>query len=199
MNAAAQYNGDSLLPLQERIACGDSAAFRQLFHLFYTRLSQFATSIIKSEEIAGEVVDEVFVRLWTNRATIGSIQNLRVYLYQAVKNESLNYLSRKAHQHIYEPFDDIYIQLNDDLSPERLMITQELISKIRAAVDALPPRCKMVFKLVREDGLKYREVAEILNLSHKTVDAQMVIAIGRIREALKEEMHLFPRIFFQKK
>ncbi|MBN8688715.1 MAG: RNA polymerase sigma-70 factor [Chitinophagales bacterium] len=170
-----------------------------MFHLFYTRLSQFATSIIKSEEIAGEVVDEVFVRLWTNRSTIGSIQNLRVYLYQAVKNESLNYLSRKAHQHIYEPFDDIYIQLNDDLSPERLMITQELISKIRAAVDALPPRCKMVFKLVREDGLKYREVAEILNLSHKTVDAQMVIAIGRIREALKEEMHLFPRIFFQKK
>jgi len=199
MNAAAQNNGDALHPLQELIARGDSAAFRQLFHLFFTRLSQFAASLIKSEEVAGEVVDEVFVRLWTNRATIDKIVNLRVYLYQAVKNEALNYLSRKAHQHIYEPFDDIHIQLKDDLSPERLMITQELINKIRAAVDALPPRCKMIFKLVREDGLRYREVAEILNLSHKTVDAQMVIAISRIREALKDELQLYPQVFFQKK
>jgi RNA polymerase sigma-70 factor (ECF subfamily) len=116
-----------------------------------------------------------------------------------VKNESLNYLSRKAHQHLYEPFDDINIQLSDDMNPEKLMMTKELLNKIRSAVDELPARCKLIFKLVREDGLRYKEVADILNLSVKTVDAQMVIAVSRIRETMKEELHLAPRNYFQKK
>ncbi|MBI3137241.1 MAG: RNA polymerase sigma-70 factor [Sphingobacteriales bacterium] len=190
INFSPENTGDSLQPLQALIAGGDEAAFRQLFNLLFGKLTRFAHSLVKSDEVAADIVDGVFVRVWSNRISIVSIGNLRVYLYRAVKNEALNYLSRKAHLHIYEPFDDINIQLKDEMSPERLMITQELLNKIRAAVDALPPRCKMIFKLVREDGLRYREVADILNLSAKTVDAQMVIAIGRIREAMKEDLHL---------
>ena len=64
------------------------------------------------------------------------------------------------------------------------MITAELFRKIEKAVDELPPRCKMIFKLVRQDGLKYKEVAEILDVSTNTVDAQMVIAVKRISEKL---------------
>lgn len=199
MDCLPLNTGDQLQPLQALIAQGDQAAFRQLFHLLFHKLSRFAQSLIRSEDVAGEIVDEVFVRVWNNRDNIMSIGNLRVYLYRAVKNEALNYLSRKAHLHIYEPFDDINIQLRDELNPERLMITQELLNKIRAAVDQLPPRCKLIFKLVREDGLRYREVADILNLSAKTVDAQMVIAVSRIRETMKDEIHLAPRNFFQKK
>jgi RNA polymerase sigma-70 factor (family 1) len=199
MNCLPENTGDHIMSLQVLIARSDQAAFRQLFHLLFQKLSRFAHSLIKTDDVAAELVDEVFVRLWNNRENIMSVSNLRVYLYRAVKNESLNYLSRKAHLHIYEPFDDINIQLRDELSPERLMITQELLNKIRAAVDQLPPRCKMIFKLVREDGLRYREVAEILNLSVKTVDAQMVIAISKIREVMKEDLHFTPRNFFKKK
>ncbi len=199
MNCFEQHSEDKLFSLQPLVAQGDQGAFRQLFHLLYSNLTRFASSLIQSEDVAAEIVDEVFVRIWNNRESIPSITNLRVYLYRAVKNESLNYLSRKAQLHIYEPFDDINIQLRDESDPERLLMTKELLSKIRAAVDALPARCKLIFKLVREDGLRYKEVAEILNLSIKTVDAQMVIAISRIRETMKDELYLAPRNFFQKK
>jgi RNA polymerase sigma-70 factor (ECF subfamily) len=76
------------------------------------------------------------------------------------------------------------------------MVSREIAVSINNAVNSLPPKCKMVFMLVKEDGLKYKEVADILNLSIKTVDAQMVIAINRIRKSLKE---LLPMPRSQKK
>jgi RNA polymerase sigma-70 factor (family 1) len=129
-------------------------------------------------------VDDVLVQIWKNRETLPQIENLRVYLYTATKNTSLNYLSRKARIMVTEPFDDINVQLQDEQCPEQQMITEELFRKIHSAVDDLPPRCKMIFKLVREDGLRYKDVAEILNISVNTVDAQMVVAVKKIREAV---------------
>lgn len=176
---------DSFYYLKQLIAKGDEAAFRKVFDLFFTPLFEFARSLVKSKEAATEITDAVFIRLWNNRANITGIENLKVYLYKAVKNASLNHLSRKAHLSMQEPFDDVDVHLKDVQSPEQLLITKELLGRIRDAVEQLPTRCKMVFKLVREDGLKYKEVADILNLSVKTIDAQMVIAINRIREQLK--------------
>ncbi len=185
--------------LKLRIATGSEAAFRQLFdHLFFP-LSQFAFSLVKSKDAATEIVDEIFIRLWNNRSDISSIENLKVYLYKSAKNASLNYLARTAKRSINEPFDEIHVQLTDGYNPESLMITSEILVKIREAVETLPPRCKMIFKLVREDGLKYKEVAEVLNISYKTVDAQMVIAVNAIREKIKMHLDLPARKIFQKK
>ena len=135
------------------------------------------------KEAATEVVDDVWVRIWKNRVTLPQIENLRVYLYTATKNAALNYLSRKAKTMVTEPFNDINVQLRDEHCPEQQMITQEIFSKIHAAVQDLPPRAKIIFKLVREDGLRYSEVAEILKISKNTVDAQMVIAVKKIKGA----------------
>jgi RNA polymerase sigma-70 factor (family 1) len=173
--------------LKEKIAGGDEKAFRVLFDHFSARLTSFAYAMLKANDAATEVVDEVFVQIWKKRRQITTIQNLRVYLYTATKNISLNYISRKAKEQLVEPFDYINIQLNDTESPEQKMITSEVLKKIRSAIDELPPRCKMIFKLVREDGLKYREVAGILNISVNTVDAQMVIAVKKISEKLRTD------------
>lgn len=170
--------------LKHLVAQGNEPAFRKLFNLLFAHLIQFAFSLVKSKNAATDIVDEVFIRLWKNRAAILSINNLRAYLYRAVRNSSLNYLSQKTRLDVFDPFDDFSIQLRQERSPEQLMVTKEIVEKIHEAVNSLPPRCKMVFMLVREDGLKYKEVAEILSLSVKTVDAQMVIAINRIREIL---------------
>lgn len=190
---------DVYLQLKLRIAANDEAAFRQLFDQLFLPLSQFAFSLVKSKDAATEITDEIFIRLWHNRKEIAAIENLKVYLYKAAKNASLNYLSRTARRNIEEPFDEVHVQLMDGHNPESLMITNEILGKIREAVDALPPRCKMIFKLIREDGLKYKEVAEVLNISIKTVDAQMVIAINAIRERLKSYMNLPAKKIFQKK
>ncbi len=184
--------------LTERLLSGDQQAFRTLFDHFSPGLMAFAGALLKNKEAAIEVVDEVFIKLWRNKAQAGNIDNMRVYLYTAVKNTALNYLSRQAQQQISASFDHIDIQLQDNYSPEQQLITAELFKKIQSAVNELPPRCKMIFKLVREDGLKYREVAEILNVSVNTVDAQMVIAVKRISEKVKMHVDFLPRVTVKK-
>lgn len=181
---------DRYLHLKMQIAKGNETAFRELFDLFFPLITQFVFSLIKSKDAATDITDDIFIRLWNKRTEIEKIENLKVYLYKAAKNASLNYISRSAGRNVHEPFDDISVQLKDESNPEQMMITAEMARKIIEAVNSLPPRCKIVFKLVREDGLKYKEVAEILNLSVKTVDAQMVIAVSRIREAMKSHLYL---------
>jgi RNA polymerase sigma-70 factor (ECF subfamily) len=127
------------------------------------------------------------------------INDLRVYLYTATKNASLNYISKKAKQIEVEPYENLQVQMTDVVSPEQIMITKEMLQKIKEAVDSLPPRCKLIFKFVREDGLSYSEVAEILGLSVKTIDAQMVIAVARIRGKLMNVIETSPNKIYLKK
>ena len=183
---------EAYLPeLLRQISEGHQAAFRKLYVLFYKRLFQFAFAIVKTREPAEEIVEDVFVKLWQKNVEARSIRNLRVYLYTATKNTALNYLSKKAKESITEPFDHIQIGLNGSaVTPEEILITAEMYKKILTAVEALPPRCKMIFKLVREDGLRYKEIAEILNISVNTIDAQMAIAVKRIATALQSEFGL---------
>jgi len=175
--------------LLDKIAAGDEPAFRQVYVNFYKRLFQFAQAIVKTREAAEEIVEDVFVRIWQQKTTIATIHNLRVYLYTATKNAALNYLSKKARESITEPFDHIHIELNGSgVSPEEILITAEMYRKLQEAVEALPPRCKMIFKLVREDGLRYKEIAGILNISVNTIDVHMAIAVKRIAAALGAEL-----------
>jgi RNA polymerase sigma-70 factor (ECF subfamily) len=174
-----------LKELQTRIAEGDETAFTQLYLHFSKKLNLFVISLVRSKEIAEELVEDVFVKLWGNRQHITDIENLTVYLYVAVKNKALTSLSQKAKELISAPFDFLDTTADEFSSdPYNLMITSEMMSQMQQAIDSLPPRCKMIFKLVREDGLKYKEVAEILNISVNTIDVQMAIAVKKICSAL---------------
>ena len=167
--------------IQEGIHAGNEQCLAELYRLFSKRLHHFARVITRSPEIAEEIVEDVFVKLWSNRHRINEVENLTVYLYVAVKNRSLNAISQKATELIRAPFDDLDIEAAQVTSdPYNLLITAEMMKRMQQAVDNLPPRCKMIFKLVREDGLKHREVAEILNISLNTVDVQMAVAIKKI-------------------
>lgn len=142
---------------------------------------QFAQSLVRSKEIAEELVEDVFVKLWANRFKAAEIENITVYLYVAVKNRALNALSQKAQDLVSAPFDFLDTTVDEFAAdPYDLMITAEMMDRMRQAIDSLPPRCKMIFKLIREDGLKYKEVAEILNISVNTIDVQMAIAVKKI-------------------
>ncbi len=181
--------------LQTRVAKGDEAAFTQLYIHFGKKLIQFAVSLVRSKEIAEELVEDVFVRLWANRNTITGIENLTVYLYVAVKNRSLNSLSNKARELIAAPFDYLDTTLDEFSSdPYDIMITSEMMANMQHAIDELPPRCKMIFKLIREDGLKYKEVADILNISVNTIDTQMAIAVKKICTSLQIKNSSKPRM-----
>ena len=188
MPANEQHTTVQLKELQIRVAGGDENAFTQLYLHFGKKLILFGVSLVRSKEIAEELVEDVFVRLWANRPGITGIENLTVYLYVAVKNKALNKLSQKAKELIAAPFDYLDTTMDEFATdPYDLMITSEMMAQMQQAIEALPPRCKMIFKLVREDGLKYKEVAEILNISVNTIDVQMAIAVKKICTALHIE------------
>lgn len=179
------HNAVQLKVLQEKIAIGDEAAFTQLYLHFGKKLMLFAVSIVRSREIAEELVEDVFVKLWAIRSRVTDISNITVYLYVAVKNRSLNALAQKARDLVSEPFDHLDTSVDEFATdPYKIMITSEMMARMQQVIETLPPRCKMIFKLVREDGLKYKEVAEILNISVNTIDVQMAIAIRKICQAL---------------
>lgn len=185
MSAAFVDIKPAIRDLQRRISEGNQEAFGQLYKLFYKRLLAFSLSLVRSSEIAKDVVQDVFIKIWSRRTRIAEIENLAVYLYVSVKNQSLNYLSEKAKKLMTEPYDLLQPEVEAlQQDPHTLLITSEMLAALNQAIEALPPRCKMIFKLIREDGLRYKEVAEILNISVNTIDVQMAIAIKRICESL---------------
>lgn len=172
--------------LQTRIANNDESAFTELYLHFGKKLIHFSVSLVRSREIAEELVEDVFVKLWARRSHITTIDNMTVYLYVAVKNRSLNMLSQKAKELVASSFDYLDTPVdNFATDPYDLLVTAEMMERMRQAIDSLPPRCKMIFKLIREDGLKYKEVSDVLNISVNTIDAQMAIAVKKICAALQ--------------
>lgn len=175
--------------LQRRIAMyDDESAYKEIFIAFYKPLHQFAFSFVKSKELAEEVVSDVFLRIWMTRSDLERIENLKVYLYVSIKNTSLKYLL-KQHKQVAISIDELEIELESfSRNPEELMLTAEMMNRIKSAVNDLPPRCKLIFKLIKEDGLRYKEVAEILNISIKTIDNQLAIALGKINKAVSIDL-----------
>lgn len=171
--------------LQKRIALyEDMKAYKALYHLLYEGLHRFSYSIVKSKEVAEEIVSDVFIKIWQIRSRLPEIDNLKVYLYTITKNFSINYIHRN-YKNSAICIDDMDIEPMIELgSPEDLCISAEIINKIRLAIRQLPPQCRIIFQLVKEDGMKYKEVAEILNISVFTVRNQLAIAIRKLGDAL---------------
>lgn len=171
--------------LQQRIALyEDLKAYHDLFDLLYTNLKQFCFSFVKSNEVAEEIVSDVFIKLWQIRNNLQGIDNLKVYLYSIAKNFSLNYITR----HFKNPvagLDELDIEPVINLgNPEELCISADILNKIKQIIRQLPPQCRLIFQLVKEDGMRYKEVAEVLNISVLTVRNQVAIATRKIAETL---------------
>jgi RNA polymerase sigma-70 factor (family 1) len=170
--------------LLEKIARdNDLAAFQKIYFLYYERLLKLACSFVKITEVAEEIVDDVFVKIWANRSKLSGVNNLTVYLYVAVKNQALNYIQTK--RIVCVDIESVGFELKDiSSSAEDVLITAELAKVINDAIQQLPEQCKIVFKLVKEDRLKYKKVAEILNISPKTVEYHMGNALKAIATAI---------------
>jgi RNA polymerase sigma-70 factor (ECF subfamily) len=161
----------------------DLASFKKIYFLYYERLLKLACSYVTLTEVGEEIVDDVFVKIWSNRAGLTEVNNLTVYLYVAVKNRAINYnLSNRI---TCVDIESVSFELKDmSGSVEDVLITDELAKIINYTIQRLPDECKIVFKLVKEDCLKYRKVAGILNISVKTVEYHMNNALKRIATAI---------------
>ena len=175
--------------LQYKISAdSDQHAYAQLYLAYMPYLLRFARSIIKNNELAEEVVSDVFIKVWQNRAELGKIDNLKLYLYVSTKNTALNYLSRHFRKDVIS-LEEMSLNISmGAYNPEQLLITSEAVKKINLEIQKLPPRCRLIFKLVKEDRLRYNEIARLLNISVKTIDNQMAIALKKISSAINFDL-----------
>src|ERR1700691_536863 len=175
--------------LQHRIGrMDDQQAYKELYTSLYAYLFNFARTIVPSRETAEEIVSDVFIRLWERRKELEKIENLKVYLYVATRNIAFNYLDKQK-RNSTNSIDDVEAEFTSiDFDPEQLLITADMLALIQKAIDQLPPKCKVIFKLIKDDGLKYREAAEVLGLSVKTVENQLAIALEKIGNTVRFDL-----------
>lgn len=142
--------------------------------------------IIKSKEAAEDIASDVFVKIWQNRSLLINIDNINNYLYVSAKNIAIRHLAKLRNCETATRLEDIENEkLAMDINPEEIVLNNELINKLEEAVNQLPARCQQIYRLAKQDGLKYKEIATILNISVKTIDAQMAIAVCKITESIK--------------
>ncbi|MEO5561774.1 MAG: RNA polymerase sigma-70 factor [Chitinophagaceae bacterium] len=189
---------NTIRDLQMRIALSeDMKAYKELYLLMFDSLFQFSYSFVKSKQVAQELVSDVFMKLWQIRNQLNAIDNLKPYLFGITKNFSLKYLAR-ASKNLSIQLDDIdpdeidIESLIEFKNPEDLYISKETIKNVIQGIQNLPPQCQIIFSLVKVEGLKYKEVAKLLNISVFTVRNQVAIATKKIEDALpqKPQFHI---------
>jgi len=167
------------------VAEGNETAFEKLYYIYYDRLFRFAMHIVKNEMCCQEVVSDVFLNIWQIREKLPTIADLDAYLYKSVKNTALHYVDKESRRPKFEELSLSIEYMPDDSDPENMMIYDELNKTLTDVIESLPERCRIIFKLAREDGFPYKKISEVLDISVKTIDAQMRIARQKIEEAVK--------------
>lgn len=180
-------NEPGIQKLLERISGnGDETALRQLFEMFTPGLLRFSFSILKNKELSEEVVSDVFFKIWVHRAKLEEIENFKAYLFTSARNTALNYLDKEKRNWAIQLEDlSVPLQINE-ICPETELISKELKEAIGRAIDHLPERCKLIYSLAKIEQLKYKEIAQILDISVKTIDHQLTIAIRKIGEEIQQ-------------
>jgi len=168
----------------------DSRKFEKFFKEKYRTLCFIAGKYVKDIDEAEEIVQEVFVKLWEKRDQIEIKGTEMAYISTSVKNSCLNYLKHKAIMAEHEKSEALRMSF-DPSETENEMVDMELETAILNAIAELPPQRQKIFSMSRVDGLKYREIAEKLGLSVKTVEAQMGTALKQLRIKLKDFIGIF--------
>ncbi len=187
-NIPIPYQNDK--HLVQSIISGDSHAFERLFKKYSVQLLNFASGRIKNRQAAEDMVQEVFVSIWLNQAKLNPELPVKSYLYKAVLNQVY-----KHYRHIKVEFDSKdLINLSKDAvkTPEENLDEKERAKIIRDFIEKLPEKCREIFKMNRYQGLKYSEIAEILDISVNTVKTQM----GRAFKTLSKNLSFLQTVLF---
>ncbi len=163
----------------------DEEAARELFNIFHPKLVRFAVFYATSIHDANDIVSEVFIKFFRRIRKKHNIQDLQYYLYKSVKNQCLTYLKKRRNNFSIDDLDwDNTTYSYETSNPENQLINKELSSKIEDAINSLPPKRKLIYKMVVIDGLRYREAAEILELSVKTIENHLALAVKDLRHEI---------------
>lgn len=170
--------------LVNSIQDGNEEAFESLFFEYYVPLCRFSKGYVGTVESARDVVQDVFIKIWSNREKFQIHTSVKAYLFQAVRNHSLNELEKRNR---YQAFEEEYIRESElKAVSHNTENTEQLTQLIWQIAELMPEKRKAVFTLYREHGLSYKEIASVLGITRKTVENQMGRALNFIRQHLEK-------------
>lgn len=155
-------------------------AFEQLFKAHYKALHTYANMLLKDVDVAEEVVQSMFLKLWEKRDLLDVQTSAKAYLYKCVYNDSLNLLKHEQVKSKYQDFTVRTMNTHHQAASNRVELS-ELQKELQLAIEALPEQCRIIFQMSRFEELKYKEIADRLGISIKTVENQMGKALKILR------------------
>lgn len=174
--------------LQNNIIDMDERSFKRFVESYSSDLLYYARYLVHSKEEAEDIVSDVFFEVWQNRDKLSEIKKEKVWLLTITHNKAISYLRKKENSTSTVTWDEVgehTIPANLQTPDERL-ISQEEMNRINHVINNLPPRCKQVFVLAKIEKLVYKDIADLLGISVKTINAQVAKALDLISEALKK-------------
>lgn len=188
MESSGNEKHISPVKLLSRIARNDQSAFEEFYSLYYSRLYKYVCFYVHDEVVRKDLISDVFVNIWHNRANMENVLNLDNYLFISIRNRAIKHIKDSGNHNfiqINELTDNELVEKNE---PEQVLINNELHDLIENAINNLPERCRLIFTLIRGEKKTYKEVATILSISEKTVHAQMCIAVKKLGVLIKQYM-----------
>lgn len=184
MEKILDFNNEQIIP---SLLSGDENTFESVYKHFLRPLHVYAINMLKDEDAAKGMVQNIFLKLWERRTTLTFSGSIQAYLYGAVYHECLNYL---RHQKVKSTHQDHILYTLDNNQRDNGMELLDLKEKLQQALNELPERCRTIFQLSRFEELKYHEIASELGISIKTVEAQMGKALKILRIKLVDYLPL---------
>lgn len=171
--------------LLEKVAKGDEQAFALLFYEFHQELGSYVFRLTKSLPVSEEIVQDVFVKVWTKRDQLKDVKNFRAFLFTVARNQTFNSLRDEARKALLnqEWYSDLSFSEEQGYGPDR----ERMFDLIDEAISLLPPQQKKAWQLSREDGMKHEEIADRLHLSRETVKRHISLAIASITRHVKNQ------------
>lgn len=155
--------------------------FEDMFRMFQPMLVRYAATMLYEVEDAREVVQEVFIKIWQKRDSLDFGAELKAYLYRAVRNQALNRISRNKMETV--PLDD-QVYLAAEEVGDKDDSQKQMLRRVHKQIELLPRKAKEIFMMSRLEGLSHAEIADILEISPKTVENQIGIALKKIRKGV---------------
>lgn len=162
--------------------------FEKIYEDQFDRLYFFARSMVRSEALAEDIVAEVFLNLWKSRERFSEIRELDAYLFISVKNQATRMLYEEP-QKMDVSYLEKTVKMVDRINPEEILLEKELTTALDEVVSRLPDQCQLIFRMARNKHMKYKEIAEELDITVSTVRTQLTKASSIIRKYLLEKYH----------
>ena len=145
---------------------------------------RYVSLYVRDRNAVDEIVSDVFLALWNNRRSLQQVSNFQGYVYRVAKFKAVDYIRKDKSRVSLQDDEMLELFAGTDTSPEDDCITDETIREINSAIESLPPKCRMAFKLIREDKMRYKDAAELMDVSVKTLESHIRMAMKKIFSVL---------------